>query len=145
MPSLNPTTRREECPMTKSRIEKVIEEKSETDNLSDKIVKNFGLFDPKLELGNFKFPLLDLLKNVVFRSSSLYFFLFSYHLFLKFPLMSVKFYRTGRIGSTTIPICSMTPVIIVHVLQQHFISPFPLRAENIGLVPDKKKHRDQII
>jgi len=44
-------------------VEKVIEEKSETDNLSDKIVKNFGLFDPKLELGNFKFPLLDLLKK----------------------------------------------------------------------------------
>ena len=44
-------------------VEKIIEEKSETDNLSDKIVKNFGLFDPKLELGNFKFPLLDLLKK----------------------------------------------------------------------------------
>jgi len=44
-------------------VEKVIEEKSETDNLSDKIVKNFGLFDPKLELGNFKFPSLDLLKK----------------------------------------------------------------------------------
>jgi len=44
-------------------VEEIIEEKSETDNLSDKIVKNFGLFDPKLELGNFKFPLLDLLKK----------------------------------------------------------------------------------
>ena len=44
-------------------VEKIIEEKSETDNLSDKIVKNFGLFDPKLELGNFKFPSLDLLKK----------------------------------------------------------------------------------
>jgi len=44
-------------------VEKVIEEKSETDNLSDKLVENFGLFDPKLELGNFQFPLLDLLKK----------------------------------------------------------------------------------
>ena len=45
------------------QVEKIIEEKSETDNLSDKIVKNFGLFDPKLELGNFQFPSLDLLKK----------------------------------------------------------------------------------
>ena len=44
-------------------VEKVIEEKSETDNLSDKLVENFGLFDPKLELGNFQFPSLDLLKK----------------------------------------------------------------------------------
>ena len=44
-------------------VEKVIEEKSETDNLSDKLVENFGLFDPKLELGNFQFPSLDILKK----------------------------------------------------------------------------------
>ena len=44
-------------------VEKIIEEKSETDNLSDKLVENFGLFDPKLELGNFQFPSLDLLKK----------------------------------------------------------------------------------
>ena len=45
------------------KVEKIIEEKSETDNLSDKLVKDFGLFDPKLELGNFQFPSLDLLKK----------------------------------------------------------------------------------
>ena len=44
-------------------VEKIIEEKSETDNLSDKLVENFGLFDPKLELGNFQFPSLELLKK----------------------------------------------------------------------------------
>ncbi len=44
-------------------VEKIIEEKSETDNLSDKLVENFGLFDPKLELGNFQFPSLDILKK----------------------------------------------------------------------------------
>jgi len=45
------------------KVEKVIEEKSESDNLSDKLVEDFGLFDPKLELGNFQFPSLDLLKK----------------------------------------------------------------------------------
>jgi len=44
-------------------VEKIIEEKSETDNLSDRLVENFGLFDPKLELGNFQFPSLNLLKK----------------------------------------------------------------------------------
>lgn len=44
-------------------IETVEEEKSLTDNLSDKLVEDFGLFDPTLELGNFKFPPLDLLKK----------------------------------------------------------------------------------
>ena len=38
-------------------------EKSETQNLSDKLVADFGEFDPKLELSNFKFPPLDLLKQ----------------------------------------------------------------------------------
>ena len=56
-----------EIPKTKEdikvEVEKIIEEKSETDNLSDKLVKNFGLFDPKLELGNFHFPSLDILKK----------------------------------------------------------------------------------
>ncbi|MBT8310251.1 MAG: DNA translocase FtsK [Flavobacteriaceae bacterium] len=44
-------------------IETVEEEKSLTDNLSDKLVEDFGLFDPTLELGNYKFPPLDLLKK----------------------------------------------------------------------------------
>ena len=44
-------------------VEKIVEEKSETDNLSDKLVADFGLFDPTLELGNYQFPPLDLLKK----------------------------------------------------------------------------------
>jgi len=44
-------------------IENVTEEKSETDNLADKLVEDFGSFDPTLELGNYKFPPLDLLKK----------------------------------------------------------------------------------
>ena len=47
----------------KIEIEDISEEKSETLKQSDKLVQNFGLFDPKLELGNFKFPSLDLLKK----------------------------------------------------------------------------------
>ncbi|WP_452603134.1 DNA translocase FtsK 4TM domain-containing protein [Pontimicrobium sp. MEBiC06410] len=45
------------------KVESVVEEKSETDNLSDKLVEDFGLFDPTLELGNYQFPPLDLLKK----------------------------------------------------------------------------------
>jgi len=45
-------------------VGKIVEEQSETDNLSDKLVEDFGLFDPTLELGNFKFPPLDLLKKI---------------------------------------------------------------------------------
>ena len=39
------------------------EEKSVAENLSDKLVKDFGEFDPTLELGNFKFPTFNLLKQ----------------------------------------------------------------------------------
>lgn len=45
------------------KVEVAKEEKSETDNLADKLVEDFGQFDPTLELGNFKFPPLDLLKT----------------------------------------------------------------------------------
>ncbi|MEJ6792951.1 MAG: DNA translocase FtsK 4TM domain-containing protein [Lacinutrix sp.] len=45
------------------KIEEIAEEKSETDNLSDKLVADFGQFDPTLELSNFQFPSLDLLKK----------------------------------------------------------------------------------
>ena len=45
------------------KVEAVREEKSETDNLADKLVEDFGRFDPTLELGNYKFPPLDLLKK----------------------------------------------------------------------------------
>ncbi len=44
-------------------VESTKEEKSETDNLSDKLVEDFGEFDPTLELSNFQFPPLDLLKK----------------------------------------------------------------------------------
>jgi S-DNA-T family DNA segregation ATPase FtsK/SpoIIIE len=44
-------------------VEKVAEELSETDNLANKLVEDFGLFDPTLELGNYQFPHLDLLKK----------------------------------------------------------------------------------
>ncbi|TDQ31265.1 FtsK/SpoIIIE family DNA translocase [Zeaxanthinibacter enoshimensis] len=44
-------------------VETVAEEKEETDLLSDKLVEDFGEFDPTLELGNYKFPPLDLLEQ----------------------------------------------------------------------------------
>jgi S-DNA-T family DNA segregation ATPase FtsK/SpoIIIE len=44
-------------------IEKVEEEESSSENLSDKILKDFGEFDPTLELSNFKFPTFNLLKQ----------------------------------------------------------------------------------
>lgn len=43
-------------------VETTIEEE-EVENLSDKLVKDFGEFDPKLELGNYKFPAISLLKD----------------------------------------------------------------------------------
>ncbi len=44
-------------------IEETEEEESSTENLSDKILKDFGEFDPTLELSNFKFPTFNLLKQ----------------------------------------------------------------------------------
>ncbi|GAA3508456.1 DNA translocase FtsK [Aquimarina addita] len=44
-------------------VETVVEEEEEVKNLSDKLVKDFGEFDPTLELGNYKFPSIDLLKD----------------------------------------------------------------------------------
>ena len=44
-------------------VENPIEEESEEENLSDKLVKDFGEFDPKLELSNYKFPTLNLLQD----------------------------------------------------------------------------------
>ena len=52
-----------EEPELKVEVETVAEEKSETDNLADKLVEDFGQFDPTLELGNYQFPNLDLLKK----------------------------------------------------------------------------------
>lgn len=39
------------------------EEQHVTENLSEKLLKDFGEFDPTLELGNYKFPTLNLLKQ----------------------------------------------------------------------------------
>ena len=44
-------------------IEKVVEEVEESENLSKKLVDDFGEFDPRLELGNYQFPTIDLLKD----------------------------------------------------------------------------------
>ncbi|MFT5791855.1 MAG: S-DNA-T family DNA segregation ATPase FtsK/SpoIIIE, partial [Saprospiraceae bacterium] len=44
-------------------VEKIVEEKHESENLSDKLVKDFGEFDPTLDLGNYKFPTLNLLRE----------------------------------------------------------------------------------
>ena len=44
-------------------VEEIFEEKSESDNLSDKLVDDFGRFDPTLELSKFQFPKLKLLKQ----------------------------------------------------------------------------------
>ncbi|MDD7886144.1 DNA translocase FtsK [Flavivirga sp. 57AJ16] len=45
------------------KVEKVSEELSETDNLANKLVEDFGQFDPTLELAKYQFPPLDLLKK----------------------------------------------------------------------------------
>tara|TARA_R110001632_G_scaffold80454_6_gene179926 strand:- start:8277 stop:10694 length:2418 start_codon:yes stop_codon:yes gene_type:complete len=44
-------------------VEEITEEENVTENLSKKLVKDFGEFDPTLDLGNFKFPTLNLLKQ----------------------------------------------------------------------------------
>ncbi|TDU40400.1 S-DNA-T family DNA segregation ATPase FtsK/SpoIIIE [Gelidibacter sediminis] len=45
------------------QVEHVAEEASESDNLSDRLVADFGQFDPTLELSKYQFPPLDLLKK----------------------------------------------------------------------------------
>ncbi|WP_291869317.1 DNA translocase FtsK [Maribacter sp.] len=42
-------------------VESVVEEKEEATNKAEKLVADFGEFDPTLELGSYKFPVLDLL------------------------------------------------------------------------------------
>ncbi len=44
-------------------VEQISEEASETDNLANKLVEDFGLFDPTLDLSKYQFPPLDLLKK----------------------------------------------------------------------------------
>lgn len=60
-----PKAKAEPAPETEVEIdvEEVAEEKHVAENLSDKLVKDFGEFDPKLELGNYKFPTFNLLKQ----------------------------------------------------------------------------------
>ena len=52
-----------EEPELEIKVEAVTEEKSETDNLANKLVEDFGQFDPTLELAKYQFPPLDLLKK----------------------------------------------------------------------------------
>ena len=52
-----------EEPQMEIEVETVKEEISETDNLANKLVEDFGQFDPTLELGKYQFPPLDLLKK----------------------------------------------------------------------------------
>lgn len=44
------------------KVEETPVEEEETDVTAARLVKDFGEFDPKLELGNYKFPTLDLLE-----------------------------------------------------------------------------------
>jgi DNA segregation ATPase FtsK/SpoIIIE, S-DNA-T family len=44
-------------------IEKAIEEDIIEDNLASRLVSDFGLFDPTLDLSHYKFPTIDLLKE----------------------------------------------------------------------------------
>ena len=50
------------APDVKIEVEKVTEEET-TSKLASKLVEDFGQFDPTLELSNFQFPKLDLLKQ----------------------------------------------------------------------------------
>src|SRR5690606_16176489 len=69
-PFIPPTPPRVEKIILKSDIEGDVEmeveqaaEEEEVENLSDKLVKDFGEFDPKLELSNYKFPSIELLHD----------------------------------------------------------------------------------
>jgi S-DNA-T family DNA segregation ATPase FtsK/SpoIIIE len=53
----------EEEPEIEIKVEEVKEEVSESDNLANKLVEDFGQFDPTLELAKYQFPTLDLLKK----------------------------------------------------------------------------------
>ena len=44
-------------------VEQTIQEDQLVENISNKLVEDFGEFDPTLELSSFKFPTLDLLKD----------------------------------------------------------------------------------
>lgn len=54
-------TKVEPEPQLAMEVEKIVEETEEVDILANKLVDDFGEFDPTLELGNYKFPTIDLL------------------------------------------------------------------------------------
>jgi S-DNA-T family DNA segregation ATPase FtsK/SpoIIIE len=56
-----PTKPEEEEPTLNMEVEHVVEEQEELDVLANKLVDDFGEFDPTLELGNYKFPTIELL------------------------------------------------------------------------------------
>ncbi|MDV7188071.1 DNA translocase FtsK [Lutibacter sp. TH_r2] len=60
---LNITPTAEEKEDVAIDVEQVVEEQHVSENLSDKLIKDFGEFDPTLELGNYTFPTLNLLKD----------------------------------------------------------------------------------
>lgn len=53
----------EDEPINDFVIEKVAEEVSVSENLASKLVQDFGEFDPTLELSNYQFPPIELLKE----------------------------------------------------------------------------------
>ncbi|MEQ3661521.1 MAG: DNA translocase FtsK [Flavobacterium sp.] len=64
--SLEPKIKDEEPEIESSDdfvIEKIEEEESLTENLSARLVQDFGEFDPTLELSNYQLPPIELLKN----------------------------------------------------------------------------------
>ena len=58
-----PIAKSKEDDLVEIDIKEITEEENVSENLSKKLVKDFGEFDPTLELGNFKFPTLNLLKQ----------------------------------------------------------------------------------
>ena len=58
---LEVTLPKEEEEILAMEVEKVVEETEETDLLANKLVDDFGEFDPTLELGHYKFPTIELL------------------------------------------------------------------------------------
>jgi S-DNA-T family DNA segregation ATPase FtsK/SpoIIIE len=50
-------------------VEQSVEEEEVTQSLSDKLVSDFGEFDPRLELSKYKFPTINLLKDYAASSS----------------------------------------------------------------------------
>ncbi|MDT0646005.1 DNA translocase FtsK [Zunongwangia sp. F260] len=62
-PTVTPSRKKEQNDEVEMEVETPPEEDEVEDNLSKKLVSDFGEFDPTLELSNYKFPTLDLLKD----------------------------------------------------------------------------------